>query len=113
MGRFAAWRRHWLVLALGMFGGATLVDAALAEEPHQAPACIRFWPEARPRAYAYDHVVHILNACAAQAICAVSSDVTPTPVRTVVPEGQEVEVMLSEASPVREFVPRVQCGLVI
>ena len=110
---FGALKRRWLVLVLGLFATATLVDAALAQEPKQTPDCVQFWPEARPRSYAYDHIVHVRNACEAQAICAISSDDAPTPVNTTVAPGQEVEVLLTADSPAREFVPRVRCGLVI
>lgn len=110
---FGVLRRRWLVLALGLVAAATLVDAAVAQELKQTPDCIQFWPEARAHSYAYDHIVHVRNACEAQAICAVSSDDAPTPVNTTVAPGQEVEVLLNADSPTREFVPRVQCGLVI
>lgn len=75
----------------------------------QTPPCIRFWPEVRYRNYAYDHIVHLGNACRVKASCAVSSDVNPEWIRVIVPAGEEIEVMTLRGSPAREFTPRVEC----
>jgi hypothetical protein len=75
----------------------------------QTPACIRSWPEVRYRNYAYDHVVHIGNACRVSARCAVSSDVSPEWIQVIVPAGEEIEVVTMRGSPAREFTPRLEC----
>lgn len=104
--------RFWLSALLGTVALATVVDAAFAQ-PRQTPACIQFWPEVRYQNYAYDHIVHLLNACETQAICLVSSDIVPTPVKVVVPNGEETAVLILRGSPAREFTPHVECGLVL
>ena len=107
-------RRRFVVI------GFLIVLAALVAlfgfsraEPGQTPACIQFWPETRYRNYGYDHIVHLDNACHALATCAVSSDVTPTPVRVEIKAGETTEVLIARASPAREFTPHVECGLVL
>jgi hypothetical protein len=75
------------------------------------PPCIHVWAEARMRAYGYDHIVHIQNACTKDASCSVASDVNPVAVEVKVPKGTEVETNTWLGSPAREFVPRVTCVL--
>jgi hypothetical protein len=79
----------------------------------QTPRCLEFWPEARYHDYAYDHIVHITNGCRARATCAVSSDVNPTVVEVLVPQGEHVEVLTTRGSQEREFRPRVDCRLFV
>jgi hypothetical protein len=90
---------------------AALVGSSPAP-PAQTPACIQSWPEVRVSGSRYDHIVHVSNACAARAVCAVSSDVTPTPVRVEVAAGETVEVTLARDSVAGAFEQRVECGLV-
>jgi hypothetical protein len=84
-------------------------DGALGARPAQDRACVHYWPEARFRNYAYDHVVHLLSRCEERALCAVSSDVNPKPVLVEVPPGERVEVLTFRGSPAREFRPFVEC----
>ena len=73
--------------------------------------CIRAWPEARMRAYGYDHVVHVQNACIKDAVCSIATDVNPDAVIVRVPKGAEVETVTWLGSPAREFIPKVKCTL--
>jgi len=95
-----------LAALLGLFG----VSHA---ELGQTPACIQFWPETRYRDFGYDHIIHLGNACQAPAICAVSSDVTPSPVRVEIKADESMEVLILRGSYAREFTPRVECSLVL
>ncbi len=74
-------------------------------------SCIRVWPEARMRAYGYDHVVHVQNACIKDASCSIATDVNPDAVIVRVPRGVEVETVTWLGSPAREFIPKVKCTL--
>lgn len=80
-----------------------------AEDPEPEPACIDVWPEARYRNYGYDHIVHLLSRCEAEALCSVATDVNPDPVEVPVAAGAEIEVLTFRGSPAREFTPRVSC----
>jgi hypothetical protein len=71
--------------------------------------CVDVWGEARYRNYGYDHVVHLRSRCPTPAECAVSTNVNPERIRTVVPPGQHVEVLTFRGSPAREFIPRAEC----
>lgn len=63
------------------------------------------------RAYGYDHIVHVQNACTQDASCSVATDVNPEAVTVKVPKGTEVETVTWLGSPAREFTPRVKCTL--
>ena len=107
-------RRRFIVI--GLLTALAVVVALFGlshAEPGQTPACVQFWPETRYRNYGYDHIVHVGNACHALAMCAVSSDVTPTPVRVEIKAGESMEVLIARGSPASEFTPRVECGLVL
>jgi len=84
----------------------------LAPDPARGLTCVDFWPEARFRNYAYDHLVHLLSRCDVRALCAVSSDVNPRPVDVAVLPNEHVEVLTFRGSPAREFSPRVKCRFV-
>lgn len=84
-----------------------------ASSPGPRPECLDFWAEARYRNYGYDHIVHIANRCAAPAICDVSTNVNPNVQRVMVPPKEEVEVLTFRGSPSREFIPAVECRLVL
>jgi hypothetical protein len=83
--------------------------AALLTEPLPQNSCIEAWTEARYRAYGYDHVVHIQNGCAYDALCVVSTNVRPQPQEIDVDSGQHVEVLTFKASPWRTFTAKVTC----
>ena len=90
-------------------GGVTAEKTADGGAPDVQ--CIRVWPEARMRAYGYDHVVHIQNACAKDASCSVATDVNPDAVTVKVAKTTEVETVTWLGSPAREFIPKVKCTL--
>ena len=90
-----------------------LAAASPTAEHRPTPPCVQFWPEARYRNYAYDHVVHLSNACQTRALCAVSSDLSPTAINVDLAIGESTEVLTLRGSPAREFNPRVDCGLVL
>lgn len=78
----------------------------------EAPTpCVRAWGEARYGAYGYNHLVHLANACAADADCVVSTDVNPQPMSVEVPARSEVVVNTFLESPSRVFTPRVTCTM--
>jgi hypothetical protein len=81
-------------------------DVAMEE---QSPACVRFWPEARYRNYAYDHVVHLNSRCHRVASCNVSTDVNPAVVVVAIAPDERLEVVTSRASQTPEFTPIVEC----
>lgn len=105
--------RTWRLLgatvgvALTLLAGATARSAPPVEPP--VPPCLRVWPEARLRAFGYDHVVHLDSACIADAECSVATDVDPTSVAVKVPARTSVEIVVRVGSPAREFTPVVKC----
>ena len=111
-------RRLVFVAPVALLGGLLAVAGWSRAEPGQpapslTPACIQVWPEARYRNYGYDHIVHIGNACTVLAICAISSDVTPNPVRIEIKPGESLEVLIARGSTASQFTPRAECGLVL
>jgi hypothetical protein len=76
------------------------------------PTCMTVHAQARWVPYGYDHVVTLDNRCTADATCAVSTDVAPTPQTVAVKAGTSVEVLTFAASPASRFVAKVDCGLV-
>jgi len=72
-------------------------------------ACVEFEPEVRYRNNGYDHVVHLRSRCDRRTICAVATDVNPTPVNVDVPPHEQVEVLTFRGSPAREFTPHLSC----
>lgn len=71
-------------------------------------SCIAFWGEAR-YVVGYNHIVHIYNGCAYDAVCSVRTDVNPTPQTVAAPQKQETQVVTFLGSPVGRFVPFVDC----
>ena len=91
---------------------------ALALAPQVAAAagdtakdCISFYGEARFGGVGFTHVVHVTNKCAANAVCAVSTDVAPTPQSVTVPGNKSVEVVTYLDSPASKFTPHVTCEM--
>lgn len=82
-------------------------DAVPAEAE---PSCVRAWPEARLRSYAYDHIVHLQSDCYRIASCNVSTNVNPTPIVVAIEPGQHLEVVTARGSETPEFTPTVQCS---
>jgi hypothetical protein len=93
----------WLMLAFAVAPSAA--DAA------PKVTCVEVHAEARYRNYGYDHLVTVRNGCDRKAVCDVSTNVNPEPVRIEVPAGSAVEVLTFRGSPSREFTPRATCHL--
>ena len=107
--------RHYVIgiALLALIVAAVVLGWPSTAAPQDTPRCIQFWPESRYRDYRYDHIVHVINNCQSRASCAVSSDVTPTPVRAEVSPGESIEVLTARDSQLTEFTPRVECGLML
>lgn len=80
-------------------------------EPATTPACVSYGGESRYRYPGYDHVVYIFNGCASVAICDVSSNIDPRPIRVRLTPGEHDAILLRRASPSRTFVPHVDCEI--
>lgn len=76
-------------------------------------ACVEAWGESRYRNLGYDHIVHVRNLCEKAVLCAVSTNVNPTPENVTVPSKEEVEVLTFRGSPAKSFVPKVDCKLLM
>jgi len=83
-----------------------------ARRATSSPACVEAWGESRYRV-GYDHIVHVKNLCEKSVLCAVSTNVNPTPEKVTVPSKEEVEVLTFRGSPARTFVPKVECRLLL
>jgi hypothetical protein len=114
----ANYQRPWLriryaasaLLALALL--TALGSSSPAQTP-RTPACIQSWAETRYRDYGYDHIVHIANTCQARAVCFVSSNLNPTPLKVDVPVAQQIEVLAARSSTPRDFTPQLACGLIL
>jgi hypothetical protein len=94
-------------------GGAPAVPrVADADELTTSMACVEAWGEVRYRS-GYDHIVHVRNGCEKPVLCAVSTNVNPDPQKVTVPPKEEIEVLTFRGSPAREFVPKVDCKLLM
>lgn len=103
-----------LSVAVAMLGtSAALSTARSADGEPATVACVETWGEARYRNYGYDHIVHLRNRCEKAVICRVSSNVNPDPSEVTVASKMEAEVMTFRGSPAREFVPKVDCRLLM
>jgi cytochrome c-type biogenesis protein CcmH/NrfF len=101
-------RRTASLVALAACAAAlSAVSAGSVAEAQSS--CLRSWPEARFGALAYNHIVHINNACTQDADCDVSTDVNPEVQQVVVASHSEVQVMTFMGSPARTFKPNVRC----
>jgi hypothetical protein len=102
---------------LALFGavGATLFigSARAADKSDTSIACVDAWGETRYRNYAYDHIVHVKNRCQKTVLCRVSTNVNPDPVEVSVPAQEAREVLTFRGSPSRDFVPKVDCRLLM
>jgi hypothetical protein len=86
------------------------IAAAETAAESDSSQCVHFWPEARLRNYAYDHVVHLQSSCHRTASCNVSTNVTPQVVTIAVEPGQALEVVTLRGSENPEFTPFVHCS---
>ena len=102
-----------IALLLTAWGVALGAASPAHAEPKPPPTatCVKWWGEVRPRAYGYDHVVHLESSCKKTAVCAVSSDVNPEVQMVSLPAGASTEVLTFMGSPAYEFTPRVTCKL--
>lgn len=97
--------------ALAFAASPPSASAPAEADSSGAPAtCVRAWPEARYRNYGYDHIVHVLSGCRLRAICDVSTDKLPEPIRIRIAPREHKAVLTFRASPARAFVPIVRCS---
>jgi hypothetical protein len=80
------------------------------ECPPPNPPCISYTVEARYRA-GYEHLVHVSNACEADAECTVHTDVNPNPIGISVKAGTTQVVVTSRRAPTPYFEATVDCSL--
>jgi hypothetical protein len=110
----AAWPVRFLgVLATAAGGFSLLATAHAADRSDTSLACVSSWGEARYRNAGYDHIVHLQNRCEKTVLCRVTTNVNPDPVEGTVAPREEREVLTFRGSPAREFVPKVDCRLLM
>jgi hypothetical protein len=101
-----------LFLAVGYcLVASTRADAEDFGPGASLPACVGYWPEARYRAYGYDHLVHVQNTCSRDATCTIATNVNPQSMQVTVVSGTQVELITWIGSPAREFTPVVSCSV--
>jgi hypothetical protein len=101
--------RRLLSLVMLAACAVALVSLSSGSVAEAQSSCLRSWPEARFGAMAYNHIVHINNACTQDADCDVSTDVNPEVQKVTVASHSEVQVMTFLGSPARTFKPNVRC----
>lgn len=99
-------RRHRVATAFAASLGLLAFELAEA----RAAPCVAVRAEARYVAYAYNHIVHLLNACDSARVCSVATNVNPKPQTIALGPGERVEVLTFRGSPAREFAPIVSCS---
>jgi hypothetical protein len=98
-----------LLVTAGLAVAVLPLDASAAG--NTAKECIAFSGEARFGGVGFTHIVHITNKCTPSAVCAVSTDVVPTPQSVTVPGNKSIEVVTYLDSPASKFTPHVACEM--
>jgi hypothetical protein len=106
-------RTSRLVGASAIAACSLLSIARAADRSDTSLACVEAWGESRYRNAGYDHIVHVRNRCEKAVICRVSTNVNPDPVEGTVAAGEERELLTFRGSPARDFVPKVDCKLLM
>ena len=110
----AVWPIRFLGVLVMVAGGLALLSTAhAADRSDTSVACVSSWGESRYRNLGYDHIVHLKNRCEKSALCRVSTNVNPDPVEGTVAPGEERELLTFRGSPARDFVPKVDCRLLM
>src|SRR5262249_54471143 len=110
----AARLSRWIgIIAAAIAACAAISTARAAEGADTSVACVGAWGESRYRNYGYDHIVHLQNRCEKAVVCRVSTNVNPDPVEGTVAAGEDREVLTFRGSPSRDFVPKVDCRLLM
>jgi hypothetical protein len=84
--------------------------------PRQAVAaddkkpCIYYWGEAR-YVIGYDHIVHVVNKCEAEANCTLTTSVNPQPEVFNVAPGEHRVITTWRGSPSATFAINLDCKL--
>ncbi len=91
--------------------GATLLAPSTAAADPPPGACVLVRAEARYGAGDYDHIVHLANDCAQPVVCAVRTDVNPTPIEVRIAPATSTDVLTFRGSPAHVFVPTVDCRI--
>jgi len=104
-------RSHGIALLLGV---VLLAGSALADDSERKPDapkkdCVTFTTEARYVAYGYDHLVTLHSQCDKRMVCAVKTDVAPTPIPVDIAPNESKTVTTLRGSPAREFKADVHC----
>lgn len=101
------------LLGLLVITGIPLLSTARAADgSNTSLACVDAWGESRYRS-GYDHIVHLRNRCQKTVVCRVSTNVNPEPVEGTVAPGEERELLTFRGSPARDFIPKVDCKLLM
>jgi len=95
-------------LCLLLFCVPARTDDKNASTP--STSCATFKTEAAFVGLAYNHLVHIRNACAYAVSCRVKTDVNPKEETVVVPAGGHKTQLTFRGSPAREFKAHVTCA---
>jgi hypothetical protein len=86
-----------------------LLSPVLQQPPASAiEACVEYWGEVRYRS-GYDHWVHLRSSCTTDVLCAVTTDVNPTPIEVPLAPGEHKAVLTWRGSPAYAFTPYVRC----
>jgi hypothetical protein len=110
----AAWPVRFLRVLVTIAGSSVVLSTAhVAVGADSSLACVASWGESRYRNYGYDHIVHVRNRCQKPVLCRVSTNVNPDPVEGTVAPNEERELLTFRGSPAREFVPKVDCRLLM
>jgi hypothetical protein len=105
-------RTHRVLGIAAIVALSFLSIARAAEGSNTSLACVDAWGESRYRS-GYDHIVHLRNRCQKTVLCRVWTNVNPEPIEGTVAPGEEREVLTFRGSPAREFVPKVDCKLLM
>jgi hypothetical protein len=95
-----------LAFAVGILVGTPTTSAA-----GSSPSCVQARAEARYLGFAYDHWVHVHNACEKPVACTVSTNVNPDPIDFDVPAAETRSVLTFRANTSSQFTYDLSCSL--
>ena len=105
---------RFLGVLVTVAGATTLLSTANAADGlNTSLACVAAWGESRYRNAGYDHIVHLQNRCHKTVLCRVTTNVNPDPIEGTVAPGEVRDVLTFRGSPARDFVPKVDCKLLM
>lgn len=102
--------RRSLIVALGVLSFAAALFAQAAPVAGTRPACVTVSAQPIFNGTGYNHLVTIANQCPAAVTCAVTTNVNPRAIESVVPAGERRTVNTYFNAAAYGFTATVNCA---